>query len=220
MQRIRIKYQKGVELQYTGNLDLNKVWERTFRRAKLPLAYSKGFHPQPKIHQACALPLGFTSRCELLDFWCDSEISVREIRNQLENTIQPGIKIVDVELIPLDSPVLQTIVESSDYQITFDENTQIEPIEQNLLQLLAADHCDRQRRGKNYDLRPLVKTIVLNKSKSATILMRLSVIPGATGRPEEVLDVLGIPPFSVDIERIDLIFSKPEFGLNQQGMNE
>ncbi|MBA4384294.1 MAG: hypothetical protein C0410_06130, partial [Anaerolinea sp.] len=53
MQRIRIHYFKGEDLQYIGNLDLHKVWERTFRRAQIKLAYSQGFHPQPRMHQAC-----------------------------------------------------------------------------------------------------------------------------------------------------------------------
>ena len=60
MQRIRLTYSKGGELKYTGNLDMMKVWERTFRRARLRIAYSQGFNPQPKIHQALPLPLGFT----------------------------------------------------------------------------------------------------------------------------------------------------------------
>jgi radical SAM-linked protein len=44
-------------MRYTGHLDLHRAWERTFRRARLPLAYSQGFHPQPRLNLACALPL-------------------------------------------------------------------------------------------------------------------------------------------------------------------
>ena len=45
--RIRITFSKTAAMRYTGHLDLHRAWERTFRRAGLPLAYSQGFHPQP-----------------------------------------------------------------------------------------------------------------------------------------------------------------------------
>ena len=54
--RIRITFSKQGALRYTGNLDLHKIWERTARRADLALAYSQGFHPQPKMQLAAALP--------------------------------------------------------------------------------------------------------------------------------------------------------------------
>ncbi len=61
MQRLRLTFAKTAAMRYTGHLDLHTTWERTLRRARLPLAYSQGFHPQPKIQLASALPLGFTS---------------------------------------------------------------------------------------------------------------------------------------------------------------
>jgi radical SAM-linked protein len=48
-------------MRYTGHLDLYRTWERTLRRAGLPLAYSQGFKPHPRIVLACALPLGCTT---------------------------------------------------------------------------------------------------------------------------------------------------------------
>ena len=57
--RVRLTFTKQGALRYTGHLDLHKILERSIRRAKLPLAYSQGYHPQPKINLAAALPLGF-----------------------------------------------------------------------------------------------------------------------------------------------------------------
>jgi radical SAM-linked protein len=204
MQRIRIHYKKGEALQYIGNLDLHKVWERTFRRAQIPLAYSQGFHPQPRMHQACPLPLGFTSRVEMLDFWCKSDESLTDLQIKLEKTVQPGIEIQSLTSVPLKSPALQTIVESSLYRITLDDSTDLEPVEKKITALNISDHCMRERRGKQYDLRSLIKELTFEPGKPSAILMRLLALPGATGRPEEVLEELGISPFSVDVERIDL----------------
>jgi radical SAM-linked protein len=207
MQRIRIHYAKGEALQYIGNLDLHKIWERTFRRALIPLAYSQGFHPQPRMHQACPLPLGFTSQVELLDFWCDSDESLAEIQTKLENTVQPGIEIQSLTTVPLKSPPLQTIVESTVYRVALDETADCQSIEAKAAQLNAEEHCLRQRRGKAYDLRALLKELTFLHEPSPAILMRLSALPGATGRPEEVLEELGISPLSVDVERIELTLS-------------
>ena len=71
--RIRVTFSKTGPLIYIGNLDLYTIWERAARRAGLALAYSQGFHPQPKIHFAAPLPLGFSSRCELLDMRLNEE---------------------------------------------------------------------------------------------------------------------------------------------------
>lgn len=101
MQRIRIVYAKGRELMFTGNLDMQKVWERTFRRAGLELAYSQGFHPQPRIHQACPLPVGFTSQFELLDFWLNTNGTLQEIEAKLQPALQPGITILHMREVPL-----------------------------------------------------------------------------------------------------------------------
>lgn len=204
MQRIRIHYHKGEALMYIGNLDLHKVWERTFRRAQIPLAYSQGFHPQPRMHQACPLPLGFTSRVELLDFWCDSDESIDSLRAKLEKTVQPGIEIQSLTLIPLKAPPLQTIVESSVYRVALPDAADMSDVQAKIEQFNSSDQCLRERRGKPYDLRPLVKELSISLSTPAMITMRLSALPGATGRPEEVLEELGIDPFSADVERVEL----------------
>ena len=77
--RIRITFAKQGALRYTGHLDLHKLWERAARRAELPLAYSQGFHPQPKMNIAAALPLGFSSRCEVMDMRLEHEIPAGRI---------------------------------------------------------------------------------------------------------------------------------------------
>ena len=68
MIRIRLTYKKGASLKYTGHLDLHKVWERTFRRAQLPLAYSQGFHPQPRSNKPAPSPLDSSVNAKLLIF--------------------------------------------------------------------------------------------------------------------------------------------------------
>jgi radical SAM-linked protein len=204
MIRVRVHYKKGEALQYVANLDLHRIWERTFRRAQIPLAYSQGFHPQPRMHQACPLPLGFTSRCEMLDFWCDPDLPLDELQSRLVTTVQPGIEIQTLEEVPLKSTSLQAAVETSLYRVTLNESVVSSDLEETVEKLVTATTCPRERRGKPYDLRALIKELRFEPGTPPAIEMRLLVLPGATGRPEEVLDELGINPFSVDVERLDL----------------
>lgn len=206
MQRIRITYSRGEEFLYIGNLDMHKVWERTLRRAEIKLAYSQGFHPQPRIHQACPLPLGFTSSNEIIDFWLDSEEPLTQVREKIEKVIQPGITIIRCETITLNAAPLQTLVTAAKYSVVFDEPIDISALKQRLATLLTRTSCMRERRGKPYDLLPLIQDIQIIDSPLPTMEMTLTSLPGATGRPEEVLDELSIQVNTVSINRSELIF--------------
>lgn len=207
MQRIRITYAKGEELRYTGNLDMQKVWERTFRRAGLKLAYSQGFHPQPKMHQACPLPLGFTSENDLLDFWLDSDEDLAEIGEKLSKTVQPGITITEIQSIAPEEKPLQTLVESAIYRVHLDNSISPDIIATQVENLLKQESYIRTRRGKEYDLMPLVEVLTITKLEPLHLEMRLSARPGATGRPEEVLDALGIDLSDTRIVRTGLLLA-------------
>lgn len=208
MQRVRILYTKGEELLYTGNLDVHKIWERVFRRSGLALAYSQGFHPQPRIHQACPLPLGFTGENEILDVWLDSEDTLDQVKAKLDTASQPGITIKTFEFIPLSIPALQTLVKAAIYVATIENPELSENLEARIKQFMGRSECLRERRGKNYDLLPLVEDLCVLSSNPTLLQMQLTTLPAATGRPEEVLDELGIPPYSVPIVRTSLILSQ------------
>ena len=63
--RYRMVFSKMQPLRYIGHLDLMRAWEHTFRRANVPIAYTQGYHPHPRVNLGAALPLGFTSECEI-----------------------------------------------------------------------------------------------------------------------------------------------------------
>ena len=116
--RLRIYFDKTEAMRYTGQLDLHRTLERLFRRAKLPLAYSHGFHPQPRINFASALPLGFTSQAEIVDIWLETSIPLADIETALKITLPPGIHIHQIEEINSKAPTLQTQVVTSEFTIT------------------------------------------------------------------------------------------------------
>lgn len=204
--RIRITFAKQGALRYTGHLDLHKLWERAARRAELPLAYSQGFHPQPKMSLAAALPLGFSSTCEVLDMRLERDILLDGLRERLNETLPPGIQVLGIEQADEHAPALQTQVASAEYKVELKEQVHPSELKRRVEAALESKSIPRERRGKTYDLRPLIESI---EAMDDTIVMRLAAREGATGRPEEVLDVLGIAFEETRIERTRLIFKSP-----------
>ncbi len=201
--RIRITFQKLGALRYTGHLDLHKLWERAARRAELPLAYSQGFHPQPKMNIAAALPLGFSSRCEVLDMRLEHDIQLDGLREKLQGTLPTGIQVTSVESVDERAPTLQTQVVSAEYEVSLAEAGFGSDVKRKIESVLESESIVRTRREKEYDLRPLIEAMDLLDGK---IVMKLAAREGATGRPEEVLDMLGIAFEDTRIERTSLIF--------------
>jgi len=205
--RIRITFVKQGALRYTGHLDLHKLWERAARRAELPLAYSQGFHPQPKMNMAAALPLGFSSRCEVMDMRLEQMIPLDNLPTRLNATLPSGLQVVGLEQVDEGEPALQTQVRSAEYEVALTEAVDGAELKSKVDSILEPTSLPRERRGKTYDLRPLIEELTLLPEKEGQrIFMRLTAREGATGRPEEVLDVLGIAFETTRIERTRLIF--------------
>ncbi len=152
--RIRINFSKTASIRFTGHLDLQKTWERTFRRARLPIAYKQGFNPQARLNLALALPLGFTSQCEILDVWLEYPVSFSELESRLLPALPPGLEITGFQEVELSEPALQTQIASAEYHISMDN--QPPGLQANCEKLLQSASIIRQWRGKNYDLRPLI----------------------------------------------------------------
>jgi radical SAM-linked protein len=223
--RVRITFIKQGALRYTGHLDLHKLWERAARRAELPLAYSQGFHPQPKMNMAAALPLGFSSRCEVMDMKLEQDIHLDDLPTRLNETLPTGLQVVGVEQVDERAPALQTQVVAAEYEVTLRGATDRSELERRIDSVIESKSIPRERRGKMYDLRPLIEELHLMESDGVAVapwrhlpsiqeqapvlqkvFMRLRAREGATGRPEEVLDVLGIAFEGTRIERTRLIF--------------
>src|SRR3990172_1576021 len=187
--RYRITFGKTEAMRFTGHLDLHRTWERTFRRAGLPLAYSEGFNPHPKINIGAALPLGCLSRGDLSDAWLERELEPVEVAASLRGAAPPGIEIEAVTRLEATEPVLQGQIEASVYEVTLEGFP--EPIEMS-------------RRIEALEFQP----------DRSLLRMRLSARQGAVGRPEEVLLSLGLDPARFVSTRVGLILSDAAYSPN------
>jgi radical SAM-linked protein len=207
--RLRIHYARGAEIRYVGNLDMQLVWERTIRRAGLPIAFSQGFSPRPRFHMAAALPLGFTSRCELLDLWLTEAVEPEALAQAVQNSSPPGLLVQTVEAVDLRAAALQTLVAAAEYTALLRETPPGFDLTAAVSALLAAPALPREWRKKPYDLRPLIQRLTPIPSPGdgafPRLEMRLAAREGATGRPEEVLSALGLDPTTARVERTLLV---------------
>jgi radical SAM-linked protein len=201
MQRIRIQFGKGGPARFTSHLDLAQAWARWLRRAKIPVAYSQGFNPQPRINLAAALPLGFTSEAELIDLWLESGMEPAKIMESLLQTAPPGLMVREVREVDLTEKSMQALLTAVAYRV---RGPFPADLEDRIEALMATDSLPRERRGKTYDLRPLVERLWIESGQ--TIGMRLVARPGAMGRPDEVLLALELDPHDAMIHRTGLIF--------------
>ena len=152
-QRLRITFAKGEEIKYISHLDLMRLWERTLRRARAPLAYSQGFNPRPKMAVAAPLPVGLTSRGEVMDIVLERVISPYNFARGLTRHLPPGLELLSVEEVYPKLPSLQSQARSAEYQVTVSWDGSQEGVKEKLRELLSAEQLLRQRRGKDYDLR-------------------------------------------------------------------
>ena len=210
LSRYRIQFQKGDLLRYIGHLDLHRTIERTLRRSKLPVDYSKGFNPRVKLNLSSALPLGCTSIAELADIWLLSDLKTSDVLEALRLAAPPGLSFHTVEQIDLKTPSLQSQINAVEYRAQIQAMGDTTSLVEAVRLILDSEELLRDRRGKRYDLRPLIQQLELCMDQSAPTRLRmiLQVGEGTTGRPEEVLSALGIDPAEAHIERTQ-VFLEP-----------
>lgn len=209
-QRLRIVFAKGQAIKYISHLDLVRTWERAFRRAGLPLIYSQGYNPRPKIAFGAALPVGLTSSAEVLDVWLSPALAAESLAQVLGPQLPAGLKILQVSEVALSLPSLQSCMQWAEYRVTLPSELSKQELERRIASLLDAPSLMRQRlhKGKEraYDLRPLILDIWLDPNDSTQLYMRLSNSSEATGRPDEVLAELGLEEAITATERTRLVW--------------
>lgn len=200
-QRIRIIFSKGEDIRYISHLDMMRLWKRALRRANVPLAYSQGFNPQPKISIAAPLPVGFTGEEEVMDIILERPVSLTGFAKSVKKELPPGISLKEVREVYMVLPSLQSQVRFAEYNVSPLDD---EEVESKIEELLAAEAIPRERRGKAYDLRPLIDDLQLEGS---SLWMRLKHDAQGAGRPDEVLAALEIERVGKAIHRTRLIFA-------------
>lgn len=114
---IRIQFRKTREGRFLSHLDLMHTWERVIRRSQLPLAFSQGFNPHPKINFASALALGTTSDGEYMDMELTKELPLEQVQQMLTEAMPPAFEVVQMKVVTGKVPSLMSIIQRGRYQL-------------------------------------------------------------------------------------------------------
>ncbi|MBM3167410.1 MAG: DUF2344 domain-containing protein [Chloroflexi bacterium] len=208
MQRLRLKFGRGQELKFLSHLDIMRLWERALRRAGLPLAYSEGFTPHPRIAIAAPLSLGVTSEAELMDIHLARWVSPQNVTTALRQQLPEGIELLESWPVGLNVPSLQSQVRFVEYRVEMEREEAVTDVESAIQLLLSATELRwqhlRDTGPRYYDLRALVDDVWLMQSQHL-LGMRLRCDASGTGRPEQVTRALGFVQRPKSIHRIRLI---------------
>jgi radical SAM-linked protein len=212
MQRLRVKFSRGEEIKFISHLDIIRLWQRVMSRANIPVAYSEGFNPHPRISLAAALALGVTSQAELMDIYCNRWVSPHWFSQAVSRQLVPGLGLLGANVIPETYPSLQSQTRFAEYMVRVTGPFDKAAIETKIKNLLAAEEIPWQHQRdtgtRSYDLRQLVDDLWLAEyhAPEATIGMRLRCDNLGSGRPEQVCKALGFEesPFAIDRTRLIL----------------
>jgi len=210
-QRLSIAFAVSGAARYVGGLDMGRAWVRALRRAGLPLAYSFGFNPHPRVSLAAPLPVGFAAERELVDAYLDARVPPATVAERLSSQLPPGLSVRGVEDLPLQAPPLASRVQAADYVVHLLDPAPAD-LPERLARLLAAKSLPyaRVRPGKEvrFDLRPRIIEARLEEQHAEPVLfLRLQLGPSGAARPEDVLAALGLDPMAARITRLALILA-------------
>ena len=188
-----------------------RLWQRVLCRAEIPLAYSQGFSPHPRISLAAPLAVGVTSEAELMDVFVTRLVSPHWFTTAVSQQLPPSIEILGVYQVALTMPSLQSQVRFAEYRVSVKAEKGKVDIETAISGLLSAERLpwqhERDTGPRHYDLRALISDLWLVDCEppQATIGMRLRCDSGGSGRPEQVSLALGFTSPPQSIHRTKLI---------------
>ena len=206
--RLRIRFCKVGKIRWTSHRDVARMWERAFRRVNLPLAYSEGFSPRPKVSFGLALPTGHESVAEFLDVelteldasdTCASALS--SLARRLSEALPVGVEATAVAVLAPGTPSLQEDVTSCSWRWTAAAAdgavaVGVDDLNDRVARVLEAPDVviTRNRKGVEVteDIRPgiLALEVVEETEDGIVLVAELTAAPRAV-RPAEVLTALG-----------------------------
>jgi radical SAM family uncharacterized protein/radical SAM-linked protein len=204
-QRLRVWFGKLGDMALVSHLDLIRLFDRAIRRAALPITYTGGFHPTPRISPASALSLGATSTSELVDFELTEVIEPTEFQARLAAQLPDNIPIYRVESIALDSDSANKLLERAEYLITVqtadDSQPSIAQWQNWLAAVRALDQLWIEQKTKSGKTRlvnlcdRLFELNLLEQADPAPLAVQIRYVgscrnDGTTLRPEQVVQML------------------------------
>jgi radical SAM-linked protein len=199
--RLRMRFCKQGELRLLSQLDISRTMIRAMRRAEIPVSYSQGFHPHPKISFGTALPVGIQSRAEYMDVELGEPLSPEEVMRRLNNALPAQLQVTEVKNIPVGFRSLAKVSDLFGYHISIPcnldktgENTgsllaEPQKVQQDHIHnFLAQSRIMIERADKQINIRPAIIKLELLQSDAEHL--ELELILKSQLRPQVLIQQL------------------------------
>jgi len=167
--KIRMRYTKTGRLRFLSHLDLMTLVQRAAVRAHIPLAFSQGFNPHPKIAFGPALPVGMESETEYLDMETDAGIDLLTTTKALNNTLPQGMRILEMRVVPKKAASLSGSIARYIYTIEVPA-VYAQELEERVQKFLSRTAVIVEKDGKQKDIRPCIEAIAVTLSEGTALL--------------------------------------------------
>jgi radical SAM family uncharacterized protein/radical SAM-linked protein len=185
VRRFRCHLTKFGPARFLGHLEFSQAIIRAFRRAAIPLVFSQGFHPLPKVAFGPPLPVGTESWAEYLDFQVQEKFRPEEGLGRLNQVLFPGVEILAIQEIPLKSPSIFDNIITILYNISLDESPVLGEEKISRFENAETFPVLWRRKSKNIDLKKYLLAVKPVEERSLRLHLRFG--PEGTLRPEEAL---------------------------------
>lgn len=185
--RIRLKYKKTGRIRFISHLDLMTLFQRAAFRANVPVVFSQGFNPHPKIAFGPALSVGIESEAEYLDMETDPFVDIASIVKAMNRTLPEGIRILEARTVSRKARALSDGIGRILYDVHLPDAL-AEDLDRRVKQFLDRQEVLVERDGKKKDIRPSVESVTVSVSAAgATLTFVLNEKGGAKARIQDVL---------------------------------
>lgn len=204
--KLRFYFSKADEVKYVGHLDMIELFDRAFRRASLPIAFSEGFNPRPKLSFAHPLAVGISSNGEIGEVELSEKMVIEDFVSRLNNSLPVSIRILAAEYTE-EKKSLMSLVKSADYTIKIDEDfVSFEDIENMLNKpLIEIEKTSKSGKTSIVDIKPLIISWEWIKKEGKEFRVELATGSNENLRPDTIVKLFGnIEKYKIVREKINI----------------
>lgn len=230
MNRVCFIFKRNMTLAYISHLDMLRLFLRALHRSRLPLAYSQGYNPHPRLSLALPLPLGVTASEEYGEVYINETIQPEQFINTLSPQLPLGLELTDAFGVALDKPSLASRVGAAQYLATpkcgSGTEVNLELVQAALKRLMSREEIMVQRITKKkkttyINVRPyIIKAEIINRNDDQSPLLNMLLQAGSQGgiSPAFLLEQLDSDPDAGDVFAINWQLHRERLFINQKGI--
>lgn len=219
MPLVRLEFHKEGRLKYISHLDLIRTMQRAVRRAGIPVEYTRGFNPHPRMSFSPALPVGVSSTGEYIDMALEQRVPEKELVERLNNSLPPDILFLKAVYIPENTPSLTSVINAALYSIQAYYNPQEGEAEKRIKNFFCdkynfIEKKDKKGRIKKVDIMPLILEIKKIIAQGGRLELQVVLATGSKQnlKPTDLLKALqsktGVELDNISVHRDKLLVLK------------